>query len=338
MLSFGMSHLGCYCCCVRTLLPHDMTVMALDFSGSGLSEGEYVSLGFFEKDDVSTVVAHLRSTGRVSTIGLWGRSMGAVTALLYAKEDPSVAGMVLDSPFTNLSKVAEELVTSIAQKVPRFVVSLGLRIIRGSIKKKAKFDIKSLDAGAMVHQCFIPALFVHAKDDNFVRPHHSETLYERYGGDKNRILVEGDHNSIRPSFFTDSVVIFFMNTLGPAIDGEGSPPPRFHTPRKASDACSNTQLPSPPPRKEEDTEEELVRRSKRNAFGGADKIQQTQLKTIFSNQSSGSGTEQPDEKKVENTLSPRKRTISEENGIKILSLVIGKQRVVRKHPWQTLHF
>lgn len=32
--------------------------------------------------------------GSTSTIGLWGRSMGAVTALLYSQRDPSVAGMV----------------------------------------------------------------------------------------------------------------------------------------------------------------------------------------------------------------------------------------------------
>jgi hypothetical protein len=38
----------------------------------------------------------------VSTIGLWGRSMGAVTALMYADYDPSIGGLVLDSPFSNL--------------------------------------------------------------------------------------------------------------------------------------------------------------------------------------------------------------------------------------------
>ena len=40
------------------------------------------------------VVEHLRATGKVSTLGLWGRSMGAVTALLYSNRDPSIAGIV----------------------------------------------------------------------------------------------------------------------------------------------------------------------------------------------------------------------------------------------------
>jgi len=31
---------------------------------------------------------------QVSTLGLWGRSMGAVTALLYGQRNPCIAGMV----------------------------------------------------------------------------------------------------------------------------------------------------------------------------------------------------------------------------------------------------
>lgn len=33
----------------------------------------------FQKDDLTAVVDYLRTDGNVSCIGLWGRSMGAVT-------------------------------------------------------------------------------------------------------------------------------------------------------------------------------------------------------------------------------------------------------------------
>lgn len=80
----------------------------------------YVSLGAWERFDVGTVVKYLRDTNRYadcnyarrillmsdrcSTIGLWGRSMGSVTAILYSIEDPSIASMLLDSPFCSLQK------------------------------------------------------------------------------------------------------------------------------------------------------------------------------------------------------------------------------------------
>lgn len=62
--------------------------------GSGLSDGKWVTLGAHEVEDLSVVVQHLRAQGGVSSIGLWGRSMGAVTALMYSHRDPDIAGMV----------------------------------------------------------------------------------------------------------------------------------------------------------------------------------------------------------------------------------------------------
>ena len=38
--------------------------------------------------------------------------MGAATAIMYGATDPSIGGMVLDSPFSSLPKLAQELVTS----------------------------------------------------------------------------------------------------------------------------------------------------------------------------------------------------------------------------------
>ena len=74
-----------------------------------MSEGEYISLGWHEREDVNLIVEHLRSHRRVSTIGLWGRSMGAVTSLLHADRDPSIAGIVCDSPFSDLKVLINEL-------------------------------------------------------------------------------------------------------------------------------------------------------------------------------------------------------------------------------------
>jgi dienelactone hydrolase len=53
-----------------------------------------VTLGANEVDDLEVVIEHLRAENTVSSIGLWGRSMGAVTALMYSARDPTIAGMV----------------------------------------------------------------------------------------------------------------------------------------------------------------------------------------------------------------------------------------------------
>jgi alpha/beta superfamily hydrolase len=122
----------------------NITVLCFDFQGSGLSQGKYISLGVFERDDVALIIEYLRNSEKVTCIGLWGRSMGACTALLHGDRDPSIAGMILDSPFASLKVLAKELATQRAGNVPSFVLSGILSFVRKTIKKKAFFDINDL--------------------------------------------------------------------------------------------------------------------------------------------------------------------------------------------------
>ncbi|CAN6924841.1 unnamed protein product [Brassica oleracea] len=198
------------------LLLSNITVFTLDFSGSGLSGGEHVTLGWNEKDDLKAVVEYLRQDGNISLIGLWGRSMGAVTSLMYGAEDPSIAGMILDSPFSDLVDLMMELVDTYKFPLPKFTVKFAIQFMRRAIQKKAKFDIMDLNTIKVVAKSsFVPVLFGHALNDDFIRPHHSDRIYEAYVGDKNIVKFEGDHNSPRPQFFIDSINIFFHNVLQP---------------------------------------------------------------------------------------------------------------------------
>eukprot|EP01038_Epipyxis_sp_PR26KG_P004258 gene4258-6037_t len=192
------------------------TLLTLDFCGSGKSEGEYVSLGSFERDDLQAVIEYLREAGTTSTIALWGRSMGAATALLHGERDPSIAGMILDSAFSDLVILAEEMVEKGRQQglfAPGFIIKIAIKFIRSSVQKLAGFDIKDLSPVTHADKCFIPALFIAAEHDLFVPKHHSQMIHDKYGGDKNLIIVEGDHNSQRPLFLFHSASIFLITTL-----------------------------------------------------------------------------------------------------------------------------
>lgn len=75
-------------------------------------------------------------------------------------------------------------------------MSGAMAIIKSTISSKAKFDINDLNPlKNHVDKAFIPALFIAGKDDQFISPEHTKALHKAYAGDKNLILVEGDHNS-----------------------------------------------------------------------------------------------------------------------------------------------
>ena len=197
---------------LEVLLPLHISVFAFDFAGSGLSDGEYISLGWFEREDLAMVVEHLRFTGRTNHIGLWGRSMGAVTALLYAPLDPELAGVVLDSAFSSLPELAQELAASHAS-VPSFLISAGLSLVRSSIKKKIGLDIQDLKPIHFAPQSLIPALFICAEQDTLVLPYHTRRLYSAYAGRKKLISIPGEHNGLRPQSVIDQVQKFFCQVL-----------------------------------------------------------------------------------------------------------------------------
>ena len=123
--------------------------------------------------------------------------MGAVTALMHADRDPSIAGIVLDSPFSDLRLLSEELVKK-HSSIPKFIVSGAMALIKKTIKNKAHFDLDDLKVIKTVDQAFVPAYFVHATGDDFIDKHHTTDLHQKYGGEKKVTYVEGDHNSARP--------------------------------------------------------------------------------------------------------------------------------------------
>lgn len=190
-----------------------ISLFAFDFSGSGKSDGDYISLGWWERDDVKVVVEYLREQKAVSTIGLWGRSMGAATALLHGDRDPSIAGMVVDSPFTGLTVLAQELVNTQFPYMPSILTYGALQIVASSCREKVHFEIADLEPISHVDMCFIPALFATGDADDFIHPHHCYELHERYAGDKEIVQFAGDHHSGRTPEFFERAALFLHERL-----------------------------------------------------------------------------------------------------------------------------
>ena len=83
-------------------LPRGWALASFDFIGCGNNmEEDVISLGFRQASQVQTVVSYLKNQGY--QVALWGRSMGAVSALLYGKSEVIIA----DSPFRSMKKLCK---------------------------------------------------------------------------------------------------------------------------------------------------------------------------------------------------------------------------------------
>lgn len=83
-----------------------LAVAAFDFAGCGNSEKQYLTYGRYEVEDARLFLQEVRRRLNVGKVTIWGRSMGAVTAIMFAHKYPDlIDGLVLDGPFKRLEQV-----------------------------------------------------------------------------------------------------------------------------------------------------------------------------------------------------------------------------------------
>ena len=203
------------------LLKRNINLCTFDFAGSGLSEGKYISLGYHEKNQVRNVVDFLERLPGVGNIGIWGRSMGAATTLLYTPTDKRIKCIVVDSPFSDFRKLAKEICQSNIT-VPGLLIEGAISIIGSTVYNKNGMDVNDIKPINSVKKCYVPAIFIHAQDDTFVKYKHSEKLFQNYGGSIKKLKgVFGGHNGARPRNLMEEVGEFFADYLIPGhLDGK----------------------------------------------------------------------------------------------------------------------
>jgi hypothetical protein len=132
-----------------------------------LSEGEYVSLGLNEADDLNTVVSYLREFEGVPGFGVWGRSMGASTALIHANKENTISALALDSPFADLTQLCEHHAKDLT-RLPSLFTSYLIDMLRKTILKQSGVDIGKVKPIESAPKLKIPAYFFTAKSDDVV--------------------------------------------------------------------------------------------------------------------------------------------------------------------------
>ena len=198
---------------VKIFIPLGISVFCFDFAGSGNSEGDFVSLGYYEKYDVTAAMDYLREKHDVNKIIIWGRSMGAVTGIFSLSIHQDIAAAVLDSPFATLH---DEIFALADEYHLRFILSLGLYDkIRNTALEKANFNVDDVNPIHEVPNCFSPLFLIHAKDDTTIPIDSSLKIFEEYLPKVKQFhVVEGDHYTDRPISVIKEATEFICESLG----------------------------------------------------------------------------------------------------------------------------
>jgi hypothetical protein len=197
---------------VPNFCPHGVCIFCFDFIGCGCSDGKYISLGYYEKQDTEAVIRFLHTTYHLGPFILWGRSMGAAAALLVDLPNLVVA-RISDSAFTSIPDEIAGIAAMV--KVPSVFVPAATWFLKRKVIKLADFDLSTVSPLRAVQRIACPTIFGHAEGDQFVPFSHLQQLYDAsVCSQKHKMVLTGGHNSRREISWLTMCVKFALDKLG----------------------------------------------------------------------------------------------------------------------------
>ncbi len=183
----------------------------LDFAGRGDSDGDVITLGAREAGDLLAGIDWLAGREEVDPdrIGVVGKSMGAVAAIVAASREPKIRVLVLDSPFADLADVVDRAVTR--RHLP---ASLLRPVIFRVAGWRAAFDPGSLVPERAIAEVAVPALLLHGDSDGLVPIEHARRLVGAARGPVTFVPLAGEgHNSRRSRETLDRIAHYLEGSL-----------------------------------------------------------------------------------------------------------------------------
>lgn len=90
-------------------------------------------MGYYEKGDAELVIDHIKKTKKISSVGIWGRSMGAATSLMLGTNRTDIEFIVADSSFVDIQILCREVAKK-QYKLPNFLAKMAWGYIRKKIR------------------------------------------------------------------------------------------------------------------------------------------------------------------------------------------------------------
>ncbi|MFV8828504.1 alpha/beta hydrolase [Alkalihalobacterium sp. APHAB7] len=198
------------------------TPVAVDMRAHGKSEGERLSFGYHEVNDVNAVVNYLKTDDRFkgAPMILYGLSMGASTAINVAAKNDDIDAVIADSPYLSMQRqVADYMKRDGASSFFVKLFEPSVNLVFWHLFRINPVD--NIPEKSITQLNHIPIFIIHGDADTQTAVYHASTLYERSSSDMTELwIVEGkDHLIIEDvlddeSLFYRERIIGFLNGIG----------------------------------------------------------------------------------------------------------------------------
>ena len=159
----------------RLLRDNGYHVFLYDSRRHGESDGLYCTYGYYEKNDVVSVIDYVRSRPDLAAppIALFGTSMGAAVAIQAAAIDSRVRAVIAENSFATLRSIFDDY--------QRRMIKLPFHYLRNLVIKRSEMiagfranDVSPLEA---IRNLSIPLLIVAGEKDSLIDAGYSRRLF-----------------------------------------------------------------------------------------------------------------------------------------------------------------
>jgi pimeloyl-ACP methyl ester carboxylesterase len=194
---------------------HGFDVLQFDFRAHGRSQGQEVSMGYYERLDLLAAVAWAQERG-FERVGILGFSMGGAVAISTAAQCLGIAAVASDSGFARLQPTLQ---AGLQQRgLPNWLAKLVTPWMMRMAGWRLHCRLDEADPLRWVHKISPrPVLFIHGGRDRYVDRTEIEALHASAGNPKALWFVqEAEHRRIdrvRPEEYQARVLGFFERWL-----------------------------------------------------------------------------------------------------------------------------
>jgi pimeloyl-ACP methyl ester carboxylesterase len=193
---------------------HGYGVLLQDQRAHGMSAGEQISFGRDEWYDLEAAVNFLEQQLGITSIGLFGNSMGGALSLCYAARDSRIKAVIAQSPYASIGHSIKKGVKQFTG-LPAFPFA---PLVHFMAQRKLKINsnkIAPLNAIAKIHPR--PVLLLMGGQDHYVEPQGIFALHHA-AGDSAELWYEHhlDHvefHEKHPAEFERQVMTFYAHHL-----------------------------------------------------------------------------------------------------------------------------
>lgn len=189
-------------------------VLLPDLRACGESEGEYIGMGYLDKEDIKLWIADIIQRDPEANIVVSGVSMGGATTSMLSGESLSsnVKAFIEDCGYTSVWDIfAHEL--DFLYHLPTFPV---LNISSFIADLKVGYSFQEASATKAVSESTLPMLFIHGENDEFVQFSNLDILYNaKKTGYKEKLVIEDAGHGVSylrdPQTYFSTVKAFLHN-------------------------------------------------------------------------------------------------------------------------------